>query len=187
MTNKDNGFRVRVHNENRMNTYILKQAAAIRNDDFDEWCGKNNKNMHVHTMHNVDSVRIRAREILRAIKKKKKNGRLRTDQPFENVALAWFSLSVCLLKWNRESYDRTMVSIQTARTLHISKTQRTQHKMQLKDSACLKCRRRRLCVKPVSNTMNAWWLRCLATVRSIRCNAMQGNKHEKVICFYNER
>lgn len=44
--------------------------------------------MHVHTMHNVDSVRIRAREILRAIKKKKKNGRLRTDQPFENVALA---------------------------------------------------------------------------------------------------
>lgn len=36
MTNKDNGFRVRVHNENRMNTYILKQAAAIRYDDFDE-------------------------------------------------------------------------------------------------------------------------------------------------------
>lgn len=37
MTNKDNGFCVRVHNENRINT-SKPSNAANRNDDFDEWC-----------------------------------------------------------------------------------------------------------------------------------------------------
>lgn len=175
MTNKDNGFRMRVHHENRINTHIEEErAAAIRNNDFDEWCEMKNK-----TFMCIQCNAMQLRSFGWNPRKRERKIREKTDVSAQTNRLkrSIQMNSLYLLKWNRESYDRTMshsISMHNGNGRALALSIRCS--LSSIGSACVKCSRRRLCVKPVSNTMNAWPLRCYGAFNPIQCNEMHWNK-----------
>lgn len=99
---EDNGFCVRVHNENRIN--ISEQMAVNRNDDFNEWCGKR-KTQNVFFFICTHNARhfIRISKTEKEEKIKKRNEREHKSTVW-TVVLTWFlSLEDSWVAWRAKA------------------------------------------------------------------------------------